>query len=695
MRPETEQIKYIRNAFQTMKSKEELLDLLNYSKRILFGEKTLPFQLKTLTYYSNPKVATNRYVSFTIVKKSGKNRQIHAPIKGLKAIQRSLNLIFQVVFTPHPAATGFTNNKSITDNAFQHIGSNYVYNVDLKDFFPSVDQARVWKCLQLKPFNLTKESGRLELANIIAAICCSRMEVERLNNEGQWEKVTKNVLPQGAPTSPLITNVVCQKLDFLLSAVAKRFGLRYSRYADDITFSSLHNVYQTESAFIKEVDRIIAQQGFNINPEKTRLQKQGYRQEVTGLIVNEKVNVQSRYIKQLRSWLYLWETYGYDKAYNHFINDYLSDKGHVKNGQPDMINVILGKLEYLKMVKGNNNPSVLKYIERLNSIYLPSQLTGEGKIAEFIAKKPKVNHDPLGTSIFLKLFKYDNEFDFKKLVHKPIPGDNFDFQVILNNTHNQLYDILGLNQEKSRLPIAAISGVLDLFKLLNGEGLNYFKSTRKHPYEKPDILNSIQAFKRNYRFGNEQSESSILSTLIKNIVKNEQLSFIDSEKNVVKSFSESDSSNQFNFEQIVFLPDERKFQLKANFFTWVPNVKNGIWAIFDDILKHSNYYGSDTFTSTEKRIFIDLKRTFIDNKTSVALSILDSNSIPLKSTSELASDFWHSSIIRLFIGICDWRIQFDDIEGKSKEISILPYDHIIKELNSKVNGFKHILTFFD
>lgn len=355
MRAEPEQIKFIQNTFQIMKSKEDLLGLLNYSKRILFGEKTIPFQLKVLTYYSNPKIAPNRYISFTVKKKSGKNRQIHAPVKGLKAIQRSLNLIFQVVFTPHPAATGFTNNKSIVDNATQHSKSNYVYNIDLKDFFPSVDQARVWKCLQLKPFNLSKENGRLELANIIASLCCSSMEVERLNNEGQWEKVIRNVLPQGAPTSPLITNIVCQKLDFLLSAVARRFGLRYSRYADDITFSSQHNVYQKESDFIKEFNRIIVQQGFQVNEVKTRLQKQGYRQEVTGLIINDKVNVQSRYIKQLRSWLYLWETYGYDKAYQYFLNDYISDKGYVKKGKPNMINVIAGKLEYLKMVVGIEN----------------------------------------------------------------------------------------------------------------------------------------------------------------------------------------------------------------------------------------------------------------------------------------------------------------------------------------------------
>jgi hypothetical protein len=391
---------------------------------------------------------------------------------------------------------GFVRNKSIVDNAKLHVGSRYVYNIDLKDFFPSIDQARVWKCLQLKPFNLSrieknisdkandtnddfilpmlifnsknnnlikfhfyqknyepgihkikmkndgvltykiiptcknqksldyrvfkrvlhkkynisdpigigeiivfkrdsdfnhvntiaqnlKEKNNLDvdiqiiingllkiviskntpvatsnrsiIANIIASLCCTEMEVERKNESGEWEKVKRNVLPQGAPTSPVISNIVCQKLDYLLTGVAKRFGLKYSRYADDITFSSIHNVYKPDSEFLKELHRIIAEQHFNIKDRKTRLQKDGYRKEVTGLLVNEKANVQQRYIKQLRMWLYYWERYGYEKASGFFLKQYITDKGNVKKGKPEMGKVIAGKLEYLKMVKGSDN----------------------------------------------------------------------------------------------------------------------------------------------------------------------------------------------------------------------------------------------------------------------------------------------------------------------------------------------------
>jgi hypothetical protein len=219
--------------------------------------------------------------------------------------------------------------------------------------------------------NKVPNKTRLDIANIIASLCCTEMEVERKNDSGVWEKVKLNVLPQGAPTSPVITNIVCQKLDYLLTGVAKRFGLKYSRYADDITFSSMHNVYQPKSEFLNELHRIIANQNFHIKESKTRLQKEGYRKEVTGLLVNEKVNVQQRYIKQLRMWLYYWERYGYERASDFFLKQYISDKGHVKNRKPDMENIISGKLDYLKMVKGENNEMYLRLNDRFKKQILP------------------------------------------------------------------------------------------------------------------------------------------------------------------------------------------------------------------------------------------------------------------------------------------------------------------------------------
>lgn len=287
MKLQEEHITEIQEQFRRMKSKEELLVLLNYVKQIVYGDKAHPFELKQINYHANHQAIKRRYKIFTLQKKSGGVRQIHAPNRGLKSILKCLNLILQSIYEPHPAATGFVPSRSIVDNARKHAGSNYVYNIDLKDFFPSIEAGRIWGRLQYPPFNLNEKSGRKELANIITWLCCHEMEVERQGNEnGEWVKVRKSVLPQGAPTSPTLTNIICERLDYYLSAVANRFGLKYSRYADDITFSSSHNVYQKDSEFLLEINRIISEQRFNIKEEKTRLQKAGYRQEVTGLVVN-------------------------------------------------------------------------------------------------------------------------------------------------------------------------------------------------------------------------------------------------------------------------------------------------------------------------------------------------------------------------------------------------------------------------
>ena len=149
----------IRNAFEKMRSKEDLLQLLNEVKPLVYGDKAVPFELKQLSWYANPKKSKNRYAEFKIKKKNGTERSIHAPVRGLKSIQKTSSVVLQCIFDPHPAAMGFVRERSIVDNAKKHVGNNYVYNLDLKDFFPSIDQARVWKTLQLKPFNLNEESS--------------------------------------------------------------------------------------------------------------------------------------------------------------------------------------------------------------------------------------------------------------------------------------------------------------------------------------------------------------------------------------------------------------------------------------------------------------------------------------------------------------------------------------------------------
>ena len=342
----------IRNRIIAIKTVEDLAELLNDIKKDEFGISCHKITDKQLKFYSSDKYASKRYRTFHIRKKSGGLREIKAPCYQLNIILRILNIALGAVFEPDSVALGFAPGRSVVNNAQKHVGHNYVFNIDLKDFFPSIPQARVWKRLQLEPFNFSQE-----IVNVVAGLCCSYNE-----ERGQ------NVLPQGAPTSPLLTNAICCNLDRKMKGLAKRFGLHYSRYADDMTFSSMHNVYQDGGEFRKELLKIISEQGFTINDKKTRLLKTGCRQEVTGLTVNAIANVSRQYIQELRWILNAWEKYGYARTYALFYPRYKAEKGYIKKGEPVMENVIGGKLDYLRMVRGANNAAYKKLQVRFDKL---------------------------------------------------------------------------------------------------------------------------------------------------------------------------------------------------------------------------------------------------------------------------------------------------------------------------------------
>lgn len=346
----------IKKRAERLKGKEDLLALLNDVKADELGNKGYPFSMKQINFYCNPNTIphSKRYHEFFIPKKSGGKRRISAPVNGLKSIQTYLNIILQSIYEPSPWATGFTHNRSVVDNAKIHVGQNFIFNLDLKDFFPSIPQARVWGRLKVKPFCFNQE-----IASVVAGLCCMKVVTEESE---------KYVLPQGAPTSPLLTNAICDRLDYKLAKLASHYGLNYSRYADDITFSSMHNVYQKDSRFMKVLFLIIQQEGFQVNEAKTRLQKKGSRQEVTGLIVSDKVNVTRKYTEEIRNILYIWEKYGLTTAYQRFIPHYIKEKGHVKKGEPVLESVLEGKLLYLKMVKGEEDSTYNKLKTRFDTL---------------------------------------------------------------------------------------------------------------------------------------------------------------------------------------------------------------------------------------------------------------------------------------------------------------------------------------
>ena len=348
-----------------METIPNLLALLNRIKKDEYGDRAYPFTSGQLIFFCNPNRTENSYTSFSIPKKSGGVRTISAPIRMLKSFQVCVNRLLQAFYEAPACVTGFIPGKSVTDNAARHIGMRYVFNTDLEDFFPSIPQARVWGALKTRPFSFPER-----IASAIAGLCCMKV---------QGEDGPRYILPQGAPSSPILTNIVCHNLDWKLSGLARRFQLTYSRYADDITFSSPHYVYGADGAFMTEFRRIVAEQNFRINEKKTRLQRQGERQEVTGLVVSDRVNVTREYVRDLDNLLYIWEKYGHNAAFAKFITRY-SPKRDQWNKAPEMSEVILGRLNYLKMVKGKDSPVWNRLQQRFNRIVARKETCGGTEI---------------------------------------------------------------------------------------------------------------------------------------------------------------------------------------------------------------------------------------------------------------------------------------------------------------------------
>ncbi len=241
---------------------------------------TIP-QLRWLAYHRE--VATSlHYHRFTIPKRDGSERAIWAPLPTLKAAQRWIlhNIVENLVV--HGSAHGFLPGRSILSNASQHLNSQIIVHTDIQDFFPTITLPRVK--------GIFRNAGYREpVAKLLAMLCTeSPREVVEEDGKTYYVALGPRCLPQGAPTSPALTNTLCLRLDRRLDALARRLGWRYTRYADDMTFSlpASHNGPPRLGALLGLVRRVVEAEGFRLHPEKTRVVRAGARQKVTGLVVN-------------------------------------------------------------------------------------------------------------------------------------------------------------------------------------------------------------------------------------------------------------------------------------------------------------------------------------------------------------------------------------------------------------------------
>lgn len=366
-----------RKLFLSLETRRDLASLLGYS-------------YAGFVYQIYKTSIDEQYETFFIPKPSGSLRTIHAPTKVLKLIQRRLNEILQNVYIPKPVVFGFTAGKDIVKNAEMHKKKNWILNIDLEDFFPSINFGRVRGMFMHKPYNLPEE-----VATTIAKVCCFN-----------------NSLPQGAPTSPVISNMICAQMDSQLQDLAWKHRCFYTRYADDITFSTTLRNFPTEIAQTnsvlsvklgQELVNIIQQNGFIINHDKVRAFAYFQRQEVTGLTVNRFPNVRRNYVMQIRSMLHAWDKKGLQSAEAEHFELHNKKHRHPDSKLPSLKKVIKGKLDFLRMVKGKDNRMYLKYKKQYHGLILREK--GLRKTRSFdesnVEKKPRVYTEGLTDALIL------------------------------------------------------------------------------------------------------------------------------------------------------------------------------------------------------------------------------------------------------------------------------------------------------
>ena len=292
---------------------------------------------------------TPKYRSFSIAKKRGGARNIEAPEPRLMHVQRLMNDGLQSLYrcNPDPAVFGFVINDEnatpaspIVQNALPHVGKPYVLNLDIKDFFPSIHAQRVKQIFLSERFRFNEQT-----ATVLTLLT-----------------TYKGHLPQGAPTSPILTNFICAEMDEAMRKLSAERGWTYTRYADDLTFSAVMPFHDAEIAQIRS---IVESNRFVINEKKIRQKGTGRRKEVTGIVVNTKANVKRSQIRQVRAMLFDFEKNGPTAAAaKHFKNSPVVRE----SDQFIFLNRLRGYISFIGQVRGKDDPIFQRFQEKLKTL---------------------------------------------------------------------------------------------------------------------------------------------------------------------------------------------------------------------------------------------------------------------------------------------------------------------------------------
>ncbi|MCG8318491.1 MAG: reverse transcriptase family protein [Cytophagales bacterium] len=352
---------FIENARREGHSEKYLNETLEYIDTLI--DKNLPVifslrhfaQLMGQDYKDVKRVIENRkyrYSYYLIKKKKSGFRRIIAPHKPIKYLQDwiKINILDKTLLSS--SATGFVKGKSILDNARVHVKSEVIINLDLENFFEHINERRVYGIFYSLGYskNLSVEFAK------ICTVHISQDKFEELSDleKGYFEDIynkPRAVLVQGASTSPCLSNLICKRLDYRLSALANKHGINYSRYADDLTFSGDSDKLPS----INLIKKIIKDEDFNINWNKYGKYKNGQRQMVTGLLVNEKIRVPKKYKKEIYRHLFFCKKYG---ALSHF-NRISPNKGYRKEW-------LLGKILFVNSIEPDEAKKMFELVKQIN-----------------------------------------------------------------------------------------------------------------------------------------------------------------------------------------------------------------------------------------------------------------------------------------------------------------------------------------
>lgn len=283
------------------------------------------------------------YTEFNISKKNGKQRVIAAPNDRLKLLQKRLANILVEIYRPKRAVHAFTSEKSIVTNARPHLRKKNILKIDLENFFPSIHFGRV------RNFFQTVFQFPQDVATTLARICCY-----------------KGALPQGTPTSPILSNMICLRLDGQLNRLAHDCRCSYTRYADDITFSTNEEIFSTSILASdspvrlsqKMIDIIETNNFFKINHYKTRIMKNNDSKYIAGVKVNEKLNISRKKYREVRAIIHAIQKFGPELALKEHLDKY--DKRSTSHKRKDIFRILDGKISFLNMVRGSDDFLVSK-----------------------------------------------------------------------------------------------------------------------------------------------------------------------------------------------------------------------------------------------------------------------------------------------------------------------------------------------